>query len=62
MTLGDAKRLPNDNTLVTYSNNGIIHEVNESGDLQQAIRFANTQIGYTIRRQSLYGPPPDYLY
>ena len=57
-TLGDAKRLPNGNTLVTFSNAGVIHEVDSSGQLVQEITV--DQIGYTVRRATLYGPPPPY--
>lgn len=58
-TLGSAKRLPNGNTLVAYSNNGVIHEVNAAGQLVQAI---TTQfLGYVTRRATLYGPPPPWI-
>ena len=57
-TLGDAKRLPNGNTLVTFSNAGVIHEVDAAGQLVQEITV--DQIGYTVRRSTLYGPPPPY--
>jgi hypothetical protein len=57
-TLGDAGRLPNGNTLVTYSNQGLIHEVHPSGQLVQSI--STSPVGYTVRRSTLYGPPPPY--
>ncbi len=57
-TLGETKRLPNGNTLVTFSNAGVIHEVNGSGQMVQEILV--DQIGYTVRRTTLYGPPPPY--
>jgi hypothetical protein len=57
-TLGDVKRLGNGNTLVTYSNVGVIHEVNPSGQLVQSI--STDGVGYTLRRRTLYGPPPPY--
>jgi hypothetical protein len=53
--LGDVQRLPNGNTLITYSTSGIIEEVTSSGDLVQTIS-ANS-FGYTSFRETLYGPP-----
>jgi hypothetical protein len=53
--LGDTQRLPNGNTLVTYSVAGEIHEVTPSGQLVQKID-AQT-FGYAEFRKSLYGPP-----
>ena len=58
-TLGDAKRLPNGNTLVTYSNANTMHEVNASAQLVRETIFGSG-IGYTQRRTTLYGPPPPY--
>jgi hypothetical protein len=55
-TLGDVQRLPNGNTLVTYSNAGVIQEVNASGQLVQS--FSTSSLGYTDFRETLYGPPP----
>lgn len=60
ITMGDVKRLDNGNTLITYSNNGIIHEVNPAGALVQETRFQSIGIGYTVRRPVLHGPPPGY--
>jgi hypothetical protein len=57
-SMGDAKRLPNGNTLVTYSNPGVIHEADSSAQLVQEITTAS--IGYTVRRATLYGPGPPY--
>ncbi len=57
-TMGDAKRLSNGHTIVTYSNQGVIHEVDSGGQLIQEI--TTDQIGYTVRRQTLYGAPPPY--
>jgi hypothetical protein len=58
-TLGDTQRLWNGNTLATYSNAGTIHEVNPTGELLQSLSFsANGGIGYSMKRRSLYGPPP----
>ncbi len=58
LTFGDVKRLGNDNLLITYSNNGVIQEVSPKDEL---VREINTDsIGYTVRRASLYGPPPPF--
>jgi hypothetical protein len=53
--LGDAAYLPNGNLLVTYSNMGLIQEVDESGNVVQS--FQGTTFGYVEFRTSLYGPP-----
>jgi hypothetical protein len=55
-SLGDAQRLPNGNTLVTYSNQGVIREVDSGGQVVQT--FETDALGYVMHRASLYGPPP----
>lgn len=55
-TLGDVQRLPNGNTLVTYSNNGDIVEVTPNGMVVQS--FSTSSFGYSMFRESLYGAPP----
>jgi hypothetical protein len=55
-TLGDAQRLPNGNTLVTYSNRGIIQEVD--GDKHLVRELSTATLGYVEHRPTLYGPPP----
>lgn len=57
-TLGDAQRLPNDNTLVTSSNTGTIQEVNSSGQVVQTMTVSSGSLGYSDWRPTLYGPPP----
>jgi hypothetical protein len=54
-SLGDAQRLPNGNTLVTFSNNGLIHEVDSSGKVVQTL--SGGSFGYAEWRPTLYGPP-----
>lgn len=54
--LGDVQRLPNGNTLVTYSTAGIIHEVQGENNLVQV--FQTGTLGYSMWRPTLYGPPP----
>lgn len=55
--LGDVQRLPNGNTLVTYSKAGVIQEVNTAGALVRELSF-NSEFGYANHRPTLYGPPP----
>jgi hypothetical protein len=57
--LGDVQRLDNGNTLVAYCTVGILHEVDPEGNLVQELVWPlGGAFGYTIRRASLYGPPP----
>jgi len=56
-TFGDAQRLPNGNTFITYCNAGVMQEVNADQDLIQAWEFSGGT-GYSSHRPSLYGPPP----
>ncbi len=53
--LSDAQRLPNGNTLVTYSVPGTIHEVSPTGQVVMTLDTAS--VGYADYRESLYGPP-----
>lgn len=55
-TLGDVQRLPNGNTFITYSNPGVMHEVDPKGNLVQTISAGT--LGYSTHRPTLYGPPP----
>jgi hypothetical protein len=55
MVLGDVQRLPSGNTLVVYSNEGEIHEVDAQENLIQV--FSTTSFGYANYRETLYGPP-----
>lgn len=57
--LGDVQRLPKGNTLVTHSNASKVHEVDAERRLVMEWDGAGSRIGYTLWRQSLYGPPPD---
>lgn len=57
--MGDVQRLPNGNTLVSYSTQGQMHEVDASGGLVQSIGWGiNGAFGYVTKRPTLYGPPP----
>jgi hypothetical protein len=55
-TLGDVQRLANGNTLVTYCNAGIMHEVDADKQLVQSWQFSNG-VGYADHRETLYGAP-----
>ncbi|MBN2717022.1 MAG: aryl-sulfate sulfotransferase [Deltaproteobacteria bacterium] len=58
LALGDVQRLPNGNTLVTYSSAGVIHEVTSSGELVRRIDIDG--LGYADWRPILYGEPARY--
>ena len=53
-TLGDVQRLPGGNTLVTYSNEGTIVELDASWNEVQTF---SVRVGYSNWRPTLYGPP-----
>ena len=53
--LGDVQRLPNGNTLITYSTDGVILEVDPSWATVQTLTGS---YGYADWRETLYGPPP----
>jgi hypothetical protein len=55
-SLGDVQRLPNGNTLVTFSNDGLIEEVDPSWSIVQKLEASS--FGYADWRETLYGPPP----
>jgi hypothetical protein len=57
--LGDAQRLPGGNTLVTFSNDSLIHEVDADGNMVLEIDGGGDAMGYALWRETLYGPPPD---
>jgi hypothetical protein len=61
--LGDAERLPNGNTLVTYSCAGIIHEIDSSGNKVQIITINSSGVGvgaYSDWYADLYSAPLRY--
>jgi hypothetical protein len=55
--LGDVQRLPNGNTLITYSSNGVILELDSSWKVVQSLSVAGGSIGYADWRETLYGAP-----
>jgi hypothetical protein len=52
--LGDVQRLPNGNTLITYSSSGVMLEVDASWGTIQTLKGS---FGYADWRETLYGPP-----
>ncbi len=54
-TLGDVQRLPNGNTLVTFSTCGVIQELDASWNVVRT--FTAGSFGYADWRETLYGPP-----
>jgi hypothetical protein len=50
------QRLPNGNTLITYSNGGTIVELDPQDNI--VARFTAGSLGYSQFRETLYGPPP----
>jgi hypothetical protein len=57
--MGDVQRLPNGNTLVSYSTQGVMHEVDANSTLVREISMGlSDPFGYVTHRPSLYGPPP----
>jgi hypothetical protein len=55
-SLGDVQRLPNGNTLIVYSNDGLMEEVDSSWNVVQTLEASS--FGYADWRETLYGPPP----
>jgi hypothetical protein len=57
--MGDVQRLPNGNTIVAYSSQGKLHEVDANGTvLQEWTWSAGASFGYVEKRLTLCGPPP----
>src|SRR5690606_17927872 len=58
--MGDAQRLDNGNSLVTYSVLGVIQEVDPEKNVVQEISSsgAGAAFGYAEKRETLYGPSP----
>lgn len=53
---GDAQRLPNGNTFITYSTSGVWHEIDAAHELLR--EMTTDGLGYSEHRKSMYGPPP----
>ena len=58
--MGDVQRLDNGNTLITYSTQGILYEVDSSSTIVQSIEWPiGGAVGYAMKRATLYGAPPE---
>jgi hypothetical protein len=58
--MGDVQRLDNGNTMITYSTQGILYEVDTSGTIVQSIEWPiGGAVGYSMKRPTLYGAPPE---
>lgn len=55
--LGDVQRLPNGNTMVSYTEAGVIREVNAASETVGEFVVVNGQVGYVDYRPTLYGTP-----
>ena len=60
--LGDVQRLPGGNTLITYSNQSLIQEVDPNDKVVLEIKVAGSSLAYSLWLQDLYGPPEDILH
>lgn len=54
--LGDVVRLPNGNTLISYSTDGVLEEIDADQALVQTLSGID-DVGYVSFRPTLYGPP-----
>jgi hypothetical protein len=57
--LGSVQRLPGGNTLITYSNAGLIREVNPAKKTVMEVDSGGDGFGHVTWRDSLYGLPSD---
>ncbi|HEX6272892.1 MAG TPA: arylsulfotransferase family protein [Polyangiaceae bacterium] len=58
LVMGDVQRMDNGNTIVAYSTQGVVHEVDEEGRLLQEVNWPlGGAFGYIVKRPTLYGPP-----
>ncbi len=55
--LGEVQRLPNGDTMIVYTENGIIREVDSASETVGEFSLAGCQIGYVDYRPTLYGTP-----
>lgn len=57
--LGDVQRMENGNTVVAFSAQGVLHEVDAEMNLLQEINWPiGGAFGYIMKRPTLYGPSP----
>jgi hypothetical protein len=59
LVMGDVQRMDNGNTIVAYSTQGVVHEVDANGQLLQEVTWPlGGAFGYIVKHATLYGPPP----
>jgi Arylsulfotransferase (ASST) len=57
--MGDVQRLPNGNTIIAYSTQGVLQEVDSGSAVLQELTWPlGASFGYVQKRATLYGPPP----
>jgi len=57
--MGDVQRMENGNTIVAYSTQGVLNEVDSTGKLLEEWTWpVGAAFGYIQKRKTLYGPPP----
>jgi hypothetical protein len=57
--MGDLQRMENGNTVIGYSTQGVLDEVDANGNLLQEWTWPiGASFGYIQKRKTLYGPPP----
>ena len=57
--MGDLQRMENGNTVIGFSTQGVLQEVDASGTLLQEWTWPiGASFGYIQKRKTLYGPPP----
>jgi len=57
--MGDMQRMENGNTVIGYSTQGVLQEVDSGGKLLQEWTWPiGASFGYIQKRKTLYGPPP----
>ncbi len=59
-SMGDAKRMPDGNTLITFSTLGVILEIDPEMEPVREINWSSCSVGYANRVRSLYGIQPEY--
>lgn len=57
--LGDVQRLPGGNTLITFANDSVVHQVDQEKNVVLEFDGNGANIGYVLWTPSLYEPTPD---
>jgi hypothetical protein len=57
--MGDVQRLDNGNTIVAFSTQGVLHEIDANSAMVQQLSWGlQGAFGYVTKRKTLYGAPP----